>query len=147
MRRFLYDTAVFVYAVGGAHPYREPCREITARAAAGELRGEASVDLVQEFLHQRTRRLGDRGAAARDARDVASLCRLHEARPSDVPLALTLYSEYERLSARDAFFAALALNRGIDVVLSPDRGFDGLAGLERIDPADEAAVAVLATEP
>lgn len=147
MRRFLYDTAVFVYAVGAEHPYRDPCRDIVARAAGGLLRGEASVDLVQEFLHQRERRLRDRGAAAREARDVASLCRLHELQPLDVPLALTLYSRHERLSARDAFLAALALNRGIDVVLSPDRGFDGLAGLERIDPADMRAMATLRTEP
>jgi uncharacterized protein len=44
---------------------------------------------------------------------------------------------------RDAIFAAQALNRGIDAILSPDRGFDSIPGLERIDPADAEAVATL----
>lgn len=49
-----------------------------------------------------------------------------------------------RASARDAFFAAVAVNRGIGAILSPDRDFDGLTALQRIDPADDAAVATLA---
>jgi predicted nucleic acid-binding protein len=48
VRRFLYDTSVFVYALGRDDPYKEPCREIVRRAATGELQGEASVDLLQE---------------------------------------------------------------------------------------------------
>ena len=44
---------------------------------------------------------------------------------------------------RDAIFAAQALNREIDAILSPDRGFDGIDGLQRIDPADVEAVASL----
>jgi hypothetical protein len=43
------------------------------------------------------------------------------------------------LDARDAVFAALALNRGIDAILTTDRAFDGIADLERIDPTDEQA--------
>ncbi len=45
--------------------------------------------------------------------------------------------------ARDAVFAALALNRGIDAILATDRAFDGIEGLERIDPADEQTVSTL----
>jgi predicted nucleic acid-binding protein len=44
---------------------------------------------------------------------------------------------------RDAIFAAQALNRDIDAILSPDTDFDGIPGLERIDPADAKAVAAL----
>ena len=57
--------------------------------------------------------------------------------------ALKLWCEHEQLDMRDAIFAAQALNRGIDAILSPDRGFGGIAGLERIDPADAKAVAAL----
>ena len=39
--------------------------------------------------------------------------------------------------------ARLGCNRGIDAILSPDKGFDGIPGLERIDPADADAVASL----
>jgi predicted nucleic acid-binding protein len=59
-------------------------------------------------------------------------------------LGLSLYRESERLIARDASFAAVALNRGVAYVLCPDRGFDDVPGLERVDPADLDAVAALA---
>lgn len=140
MRRFLYDTNVFVYALGGAGPYREPCRAIVEHAAAGRLDGEASADLVQEFLHQRLRQTGDRTLAVAAARRVPALCRLHDVRADDVGLALLLFETHERLTARDATFAAVALNRGVDAILSADRDFDGVAGLERIDPLDRERV-------
>ena len=54
-----------------------------------------------------------------------------------------LFENHDGLDARDAVFAALAINRGIDAILATDRAFDGIDGLERIDPADERAVATL----
>ena len=143
MTRFLYDTAVFLYAIGGTHPYRDPCREILARAEESALRGEASADLIQELLHYRVRRTRDRDRAAREARDVADLCVLHDVQREDVLRALDLFAATERIGARDAVFAAVALNRGIPAILSPDRAFDEVRGLSRVDPADGSAVAAL----
>lgn len=143
MRRFLYDTSIFSYALGGEHRYRQPCREIVSRAAAGELRGEASADLLQELSYQRLRRTGNRGDAAAAARNVAKLVRLHPVEPDDALRGIELFESHPGLDPRDAVFAALAINRGIDAILATDRGFDELDGLERIDPADERAVAKL----
>ena len=143
MRRFLYDTAIFTYALGGEHPYKEPCRQIVRKATAGELRGEASADLIQEFTNQRLRRTGNRDSAAEAARDVAKLVRLHPVEPDDALLGIDLFETNPRLDARDAVFAAVALNRGIDVILATDRAFDEIRGLERIDPTDEQAIATL----
>lgn len=140
MSRFLYDTAVFIYAYGADHPYAEPCREIVDRAGAGELMGEASADLVQELMHQRFRRTGDRARAASEAGAAAGLCRLHEVQPDDVLCALDMFAATEHIGARDAVFAAVALNRGIPAILSPDRAFDEVDGLVRVDPADRPAV-------
>lgn len=143
MRRFLYDTSIFVYALGGQHPYKEPCREIVRRAAAGDLQGEASADLLQELLHQRARRTGDRLGAARTARNVATLAWWHPVEPNDVQRGIDLFEKHSELDARDAVFAALAINRGIDAILTTDQAFDEVDGLERIDPADERTVATL----
>lgn len=143
MRRFLYDTSVFVHAIGREHPYRGPCREVLQMAAAGKLMGEASADLIQELAHQRLRRTGDRAEAAEAARAAAEVCRLHPVEPDDVLRGLDLLGRYARLDARDAVFAALALNRGIDAILATDRAFEEVEGLERIDPADETALATL----
>jgi uncharacterized protein len=144
MRRFLYDTAIFVYALGRDHPYREPCREVVRRAANGELQGEASADLLQELANQRLRRTGDRPAAAKAARNVAKLAWWHPVELNDVQRGIDLFATHSGLNARDAIFAALALNRGIGAILTPDRTFEEVDGLERIDPADERALATLA---
>ncbi|HEX4806496.1 MAG TPA: type II toxin-antitoxin system VapC family toxin [Conexibacter sp.] len=143
MRRFLFDTNVFVYALGGPSPYREPCRAIVEHAAAGRIRGEASADLVREFVHQRMRQIGDRALAVAAARRVVALCRLHDVRATDLTLALWLFETHERITARDATFAAVALNRGLDAILSADRDFDEVPGIERIDPRDAGRVATL----
>lgn len=143
MRRFLYDTSIFIYALGLEHPYRQPCRTILMRAGADELRGEASADLLRELAHQRFRRTEDRAAAAEAAHMAAGLCKLHPLEPGDVRRGIDLFESHPALDARDAVFAALALNRGIDAILATDRAFDEVDGLERIDPSDERAVASL----
>lgn len=136
MRRFLYDTLVFVYAVGRDHPYRDPCRRVVELASDGSLRGDGSVELVQEFAHIRYRRTGDRSGSTTDARRVAALCTLHAVELSDLRFALGLFETVDGLGPRDAVHAATALNRGIDAIVTADVAFDAVPGLERIDPAD-----------
>lgn len=143
MTRFLFDTNVFVYQLGAAHPYREPCRTIVARQAAGELAGEASATMVQEVVWQRLRQTGDRDAAAQTGRDVAALCRLHDFTAADMARSIELFESHDGLDAFDAQLAATALGREIALVLTADRGFDGIAGLRRVDPLDAQAVASL----
>ena len=135
MIRFLYDTAVFVYAVGQDHPYRDPCRRIVAAARDGLVAGEASVELVHELAHVLTRRGGDRTGALRLAGAAAELARLPEFSPNDLPLVMALLGDHPTLDVRDAVFAATALNRGVSLILSPDRAYDQVPGLERLDPS------------
>jgi predicted nucleic acid-binding protein len=143
VRRFLYDTSIFIYALGREHPYKEPCRAILARAGSEELRGEASADLLQELAHQRHRRTGDRAEASEAARMAARLCKLHSLEPDDVQRGIELFETCPHLDARDAVFAAVALNRGVDAILATDRAFEEVSGLERIDPADDRAISSL----
>jgi predicted nucleic acid-binding protein len=144
VKRVLVDTNVILYAIGGPHPYAEPCRRIVALAGEGRIEMEAPVDLVQEVLHHRARRLGDRHQAAAEARAAANLCRLHAVEPVDANHAAELFAGSERLSARDAVFAAIALRHDLDTILSADNDFDGLSYLHRLDPADPATPAALA---
>jgi predicted nucleic acid-binding protein len=143
MRRVLFDTTVFVYAQGRAHPYMSACRRIVEDIRSGAIEGEASVDLVQEFAHVALRQMPRRDEALALVREVSEMCALHDFNVTDLPLVMTLLDTHPQLGARDAVFAATALNRGIEAILSADRDFDGIPGLERIDPADEAAVATL----
>ncbi len=143
MTRVVLDTAIFVYAVGGEHPCREPCQAIVERAGRGELSCVASADLLQEFVHQRTRRTGDRAEAVRQAQKVPAFCRVLDLTLADARTALDLFATHERLHARDAVFAAVALERDIGHILSPDRAFDAVPGLVRVDPMDADAVEAL----
>lgn len=142
MRRFLYATNVFVYAVGQDHPYRAPCRKVVELARARRLQGEASVEMVQEFAHVRARRIS-REQAAEDARSVVGLCRLHPLGERELDVALRMFERQPSLSMRDAIHWATATLHGIDAILSVDRDFDTVDGLERIDPSDTAAVDAL----
>jgi len=143
VRRVLLDTNVVLYAIGGPHPHAEPCRRLLALAGEGGLALEAPADLVQEVMHHRARRLGDRRQAAADARAAAALCRLHPVEPDDARVATELFASSPTLSARDAVFAAIAARHGLAEIVSADSDFDGLAQLRRIDPADSDAVATL----
>ena len=136
--RALWDTAVFIYAVGGDHPLRSPSRQLLRALAEQRTEAEASVEMVQEFLHQRARRTGSREEATERARQVAALCTLHDVTAPDLRLALELFEGHDRLHARDAIHAATALNRGIGLIVSPDQAFDGITGLRRV-PLEQAA--------
>ena len=48
--------------------------------------------------------------------------------------ARTLLDDAPQLSTRDAVHVGVMLEHGISRVLSYDRGFDGLAGIERLEP-------------
>ncbi|HEY7830248.1 MAG TPA: type II toxin-antitoxin system VapC family toxin [Solirubrobacteraceae bacterium] len=143
MRRFLFDTAVFVYALGVEHRYREPCRAILREVQGGRVAAEASIELIHEFAYVHLRRAKDRADVVSAARTIARILSLHTVEPRDMERALDLWSEHKQLDVRDSIFAAQALNRGIEAILSPDRDFDGIPGLQRIDPADVEAVATL----
>lgn len=136
MTRFLFDTAVFVYARGQEHAYREPCRELVALARDGAVAGEASVELVQEFAHLLRRRGLSGSVIQEQSRAVAGLCLLHDFGEPELRLALNLVATTDGLGMRDAVHAATALRRGIALVVSPDRAFDAITGLERVDPRD-----------
>lgn len=138
-RRALLDTAVFVYAVGGPHRYRDACIRLLEPDAVARYGAEASVQAIQELLHQRARRTGDRADAAEIAAAMSQLCELHELTPQDLDVGLALFRQVPRLSSRDALHAATAINRGITTLVSPDPDFDSVTQLTRVDPADAAA--------
>ena len=129
----LVDTAVLAYAVGADHPLRAGCRRIVEAAGAGDLELHASVEMVQEFVFHRMRR-GDRRTAIKQARDVAALCVLHDFDRAVLQTALDLIADSDDIGGRDAVHAATALRHGLSTIISPDRAFDDIPGLHRVDP-------------
>lgn len=137
--RVALDTNVLLYAVGGESPHREPCRRLVQLIAEGELVAECSVDLVQEYLHVRARRTGDRNLAVTEARGLLDLLVVHPVDSEDAARAVELFHANPRLDARDAVHAASCLARGAEAMVSADTAFDDVPGLRRIEPVDAPA--------
>lgn len=134
------DAAIFVHALGEDPDLRSSCREALAMVHARTLIGQSSVLTVEEVVHVRHRRLGDRGRAVREGRDIGSMVALHDVGRPDLDRALELFAECPSLDPRDAVHAAVAERIGAAAVLSTDAVFDPVPGVRRIDPRDAGAL-------
>ena len=129
------DTAVIMYAAGGEHALREPSRRVLSRIGDGDLDGVISTEVIQEIVHRfSSLRLIAVGAEqARDAIDFFSpVLPITHALMRRVP---DLADRYPTLHARDLVHVATCIHEGIPEIISPDRGFDQVAEIRRIDPA------------
>ena len=133
------DSAVLMYAAGGMHQLRDPCRQLLRRVADGELEAVISAEVVQEILHRFTR-IGRPEAGtqlARAALDLfAPVLPITHATMRRVP---DLVDRHPTLAARDLVHVATCLEEGIEELISPDRGFDIVPGIRRLDPTEAAA--------
>lgn len=133
------DSAVLMYAAGSEHPLKAPCKEVLVRVAAGELDAVISAEVVQEIVHRYMAvgrpQLG--ASIARDALDLfAPVLPITHAVMRRVP---DLVDRHPTLAARDLVHVATCQAEGISEIISPDRGFDSVPGIRRIDPAEGAA--------
>ncbi len=114
------------------------CRTLLSRMAMTSFRMYASVEMIQELVHHRLRVTGDRRLAAADGRDASATRPLLFFDREVLDLSLDLIERVPSIRGRDAVHAATALAHGIDTIVSPDRSFDGIPGLTRVDPRDFA---------
>ena len=132
------DTAIFMYAGGADHPLRASCGAILRRVDDGDLDATTSVEVVQEILHRYVSiKRADTGIAmAREVLDVfAPVLPLTHAVMRRLP---PLVTRYPGLSARDLIHVATCLVEGIEVIISPDRAFDQVREIRRLDPIEVA---------
>lgn len=130
------DTAVIMYAGGREHPMKQPCLAVLGAVADGRLDGVISTEVVQEIFHRfvaiQNRAVGV--AMAEAALDLFSpLAPISENIIRRMP---SLIVDHPSLSARDLIHVATCRALDIEVMVSPDTGFDEVDGLSRIDPVD-----------
>lgn len=133
---FFLDANVVMYAGGGAHPLREPCRNALQRAVDRKIPLLTDSEVLQEILY-RYFSLREADKAEKAYRATVRLC--DEVLPvaeEDTARALELLLRHPRLTPRDAIHVATMERRGIQKLLSADRDFDDLDIVRRIDPAD-----------
>jgi len=135
------DTAILMYAAGGEHPMKSPSAEIIRRVASGDLAGVISAEVIQE--------IGHRFMHARQPERAAELIGLAlEVFSPVIPVSHVvvermpgLIRRYPSLEARDLIHVATCLEERIETIVSPDRAFDVVAELKRIEPADAVQLA------
>ena len=134
------DTAVVMYAAGGDHPLRDPCRRIIDRISDGSLDAVTSAEVIQEILH-RFLSIGrpESGATLIERTQdlMAPVLPITHALMRRVPL---LAGRYPSLAARDVVHIATCVHEGIGEIITPDRGFDQVVELRRIDPMSFADI-------
>lgn len=125
----LLDTTVLVYAVGDAHPLREPAIALMTALRDGAIRAHTTPEVIQEFAHIRARRRG-RDDAVRLAKAYAELLGpLHVVGAQHLSAGMELWAGTDAVGAFDAVLAAVAISMDARLI-SADRGFakvDGLA--------------------
>ncbi len=129
----LLDTTALIYAVGTEHRFRDPCRDLVGAIAEERIEASTTPEVIQEFVHIRSRR--------RDRQDAASLGRSH--RNLLTPLisvtekhllrGIELFETSAFLGALDSVLAAVAIDLNLTLI-SADAAFSAVTGLDHIVP-------------
>lgn len=135
MTFFVDANAILYSAVEG--PGRESCLRVLGAVAAGTCEGRTSPAVLEEVWHVAERRYPGEleGLVARALSIFSPLLPVTEA---DMVHALAL--EAPALDASDRLHLGTCATHEIDVVLTADRAFDGVGGIERVDPLNADAV-------
>lgn len=128
------DTTVLVHAVGADHPLRDPSRRLVEAIAAGRIDATTTVEVIQEFVHVRSRRTGRADAASAGRNFAELLAPLLVARDLIVDDGLRIFERHDSLGAFDAFLAASALAGKADALVSADRSFSSVPELRHVAP-------------
>lgn len=139
------DTTVLVYATGSEHPLREPCRRLVSAVADGRVAATTTVEVVQEFVHVRSRRRTRADAAELGAAYVRLLSPLLPVTQDDLLQGLQLFRTVEQLGAFDAVLAAVARSRSAHALVSADTAFVAVPELTAVIP-DAAGIGTLLSD-
>ena len=128
----LVDSNVPMYLIGAPHPHKTDSQQALERLISLRERLVTDAEVLQEILHRYV--AINRRDAIQPAFD-ALLGVVDDVLPVDgraVESAKTLVLERQHLSARDGLHLAVMAQHGIRRILSFDRGFDTVPGIERI---------------
>lgn len=121
-----------MYLVGAHHPNKDRAIELVETLIRGRERFATNVEVYQEILHRYTsiRRTDAIDAAFRSLDSIAD--ETWTFGMPEVRAARTIVDTLDGISARDALHVAIMRRNGVHRILSFDRGFDVVPGIERI---------------
>jgi len=126
------DSNVPMYLVGAEHPNKHAARRLLERSIATSELLVSDVEVVQEILH-RYASIGRRDAIAPCVDALLGIAdEVFDITLQEALRARELVLSHESLSARDAIHVAVMERHAVQRILSFDRGFDAVDGIERI---------------
>jgi len=129
------DANVPMYAVGAAHPLKQPCVDFLEAVARGEVIALTDAEVLQEILH-RYSALNKRERAIEVVQLFVSVVpRVLPVTLADIEGALDVHQRYGGLQARDSLHVAVMTNNHVRRILSADQHFDAVSEVQRFDPA------------
>lgn len=129
--------------MGSEHVLREPCRALVVAIRSADVDATSTPEVIQEFAHARARRYG-RSEAVALAREFAGLLSpLLVEQEEHLRPGLALYERHPGLGAFDAVLASVALAHGARALVSADRAFAGIDGLNHVVPGEDGFEALL----
>ncbi|MBI4202849.1 MAG: type II toxin-antitoxin system VapC family toxin [Chloroflexi bacterium] len=131
------DANIPIYAVGRPHPLKDPCSQILLLIAQHPAAFLTSAEVLQEFIHHylALRMWVPQGQQAFRRFSILMQERIEPVYAEDVQRAAALADAHQELAARDLLHAAVMQRLGVSRIVSADRDFDRLPGIERLDPA------------
>jgi uncharacterized protein len=126
------DSNIPMYLVGAPHPNKDAAVRLLSALIEADERLVSDVEVLQEILHRYT--AIDRRDAIQPAFDalLGIVDELYAVDLADIQRAKQQLLRATSLSARDALHLAVMQRHGITRILSFDRGFDVVSGVERL---------------
>jgi uncharacterized protein len=126
------DANIPMYLVGADHPNKATARRLLEQAIVDNEPLATDVEVFQELLH-RYAAIGRRDAIGPAWEALAGVVDVvHPVEVEDVTRARGLVERSIGRSARDAIHVAVMQRREIYRVMTFDRAFDGIPGIERV---------------
>ncbi len=127
------DTNIFMYAIGGDHPHKNPSQKIVEQVVDGELEGVINTEVLQEILY----RYGAIGKPKIGFKLFDTLVNTFSTiwpiEREDLIQARKL-QETQGIKIRDAIHAATMNQHHVTTIYSFDTDFDRIPFLKRITP-------------
>jgi predicted nucleic acid-binding protein len=126
------DANIPMYLIGGAHPNKERAKALLEQLVGKRQVLVTDIEVFQEILHRYT--AIERREAIEPAFTALNgiIDRVFDFGMPEVIAAKELLTTVDGISARDALHVVIMRAAGATQILSFDKGFDHIAGVERI---------------
>lgn len=140
MNPLFVDTNIPIYAAGKPHPLKSPCSQVLELIAQHPHAFVTDAEVLQELLHRylSLRLRPNPGLIVIERFEILMRGSIEAVEINDVLAAAHAAHAFPGLSARDLLHLAVARRVGSPAIITSDRDFERLPGIERLDPGDVA---------